>query len=43
MVNMEEFVVKLQKQNRIVIPQAQAELMKLKQGDKLRVKIEKVR
>jgi bifunctional DNA-binding transcriptional regulator/antitoxin component of YhaV-PrlF toxin-antitoxin module len=39
----ETFTVKLQAQNRIVIPQANAEILKLKQGDKLRVKIEKVR
>jgi bifunctional DNA-binding transcriptional regulator/antitoxin component of YhaV-PrlF toxin-antitoxin module len=40
---METFTVKLQGQNRIVIPQAQAEILKLKKGDKLRVSVEKVR
>ena len=40
---METFVVKLQRQNRIVIPQGNAEILKLKKGDKLRVSVEKVR
>lgn len=40
---METFVVKLQRQNRIVIPQANAEILRLKKGDKLRVSVEKVK
>ena len=38
----ETFVVRLQAQNRIVIPEAIAELLGLKKGEKLRVSVEKV-
>lgn len=38
----EMFLVKLQEQNRIVIPQAVAEVLKVKKGDKIRITAEKV-
>ena len=38
----EMFIVKLQEQNRIVIPQPIAELLKAKKGDKLRISVENV-
>ena len=39
----ETFICKLQAKNRVAIPVAYVETMKLKQGDKVRVSIEKVR
>ena len=39
----ETFIVKMQAQNRIAVPIEYVEVMKLKEGDKVRVILEKVK
>jgi len=39
----ETFIAKIQAKNRVVIPILTAEVLKLKQGDKIRVTIEKIK
>ncbi len=40
---MDTFITKLQEQNRIAVPLAYVETLRLRKGDKVRVSIERVR
>ena len=39
----ETFIVRVQEQNRLVIPKVIYDIMKLKRGDRIRISIEKVK